>query len=108
MPILVDTALILDEQSDGIGAHEVPRFLGMHKVKIAAVSAERIVVPYSLWMFQRPLDFWRLLKGEERVRADRLLEDIGARDLFDIKQQVRLKRENNRLYLDQGRMSRPC
>jgi len=103
LPVLVDTARILDEHSDGIGADEVPRFLGMHKVKIAGVPAERIVVPYSLWMFQRPLDFWRSLAGEERVRARRLLEDIGAGDLFDIKQQVRLKRENNRLFLDRAR-----
>jgi hypothetical protein len=74
----------------------------MHKVKIAGVRAERIVIPYSLWMFQRPLDFWRSLEEEERVRADRLLEDMGAGDLFDIKQQLRLKRENNRLFLGRG------
>lgn len=102
LPILVDTARILDDHSDGIGADEVPRFLGMHKVKIAGVPAQRMVIPYSLWMFQRPLDFWRSLEGEQRVRAKRLLEDIGAGDLFDIKQRVRLKRENNRLYLEPG------
>jgi hypothetical protein len=27
---------------------------------------------------------------------------MGAGDLFDIKQQIRLKRENNKLYLDPG------
>lgn len=102
LPVLVDTARILGEHSNGIGEDEVPRFLGMHKVKIAGVPAERIVVPYSLWMFQRPLDFWHTLEGVERVRAKCLLDDIGAGGLFDIKQQVRLKRENNRLYLDRG------
>ncbi len=105
LPVLVDTARILDEHSDGIGAQEVPRFLGMHKVKIAGVTAERIVVPYSLWMFQRPLDFWRSLEGEERVRANGLLEEIGAGGVFDIKQQVRLKRENNRLFLGRAQES---
>jgi len=100
LPVLVDTARILDEHSDGIGAGEVPRFLGMHKVKIAGVPAKRIVVPYSLWMFQRPLDFWHSLEGEERLQSSQLLEKIGAGNLFDIKQQVRLKRENNRLSLD--------
>jgi hypothetical protein len=100
LPVLVDTARILDEHSDGIGADEVPRFLGTHKIKIAGVPVQRIVIPYSLWIFQRPLDFWRSLQGEERVRADGLLVDIGAGDLFDIKQQVRLKREHNRLFLD--------
>jgi len=98
LPVLVDTASILDERSDGIGTDEVPRFLGMHEVKIAGVSVQRIVIPYSLWIFH----FWRSLEGEERVRATRLLEDMGAGDLFDIKQQVRLRRENNRLYLDPG------
>ena len=68
-----------------------------------AAWVERIVIPYSLWIFQRPLNFWRSLEGEERVRATNLLEDIGAGDLFDIKQQIRLKRENNKLYLDPGR-----
>ncbi len=102
LPVLVDTARILDDHSAGIGADEVPRFLGMHKVKIAGVPAQRMVIPYSIWMFQRPLDFWRSLEGEQRVRAKRLLEDIGAGDLFEIKQRVRLKRENNRLYLEPG------
>ena len=100
--MLVDTARILDEHSDGIGTEEVPRFLGMHEVKIAGVPVQRIVIPYSLWIFQRPLNFWRSLEGEERVRATGLLEDMGAGDLFDIKQQLRLKRENNRLFLDRG------
>jgi len=100
LPVLADTARILEERSEDIGAQEVPRFLGMHQVKIAGVPAERIVVPYSLWMFQRPLDFWHSLKGEDRQQAGRLLQDMGAADAFDIKQQVRLKRENNRLYLD--------
>ena len=102
LPVLADTARILDEHSDGIGAAEVPRFLGMHKVRIAGVPAHRIVVPYSLWMFQRSLDFWRSLEAEERLQTDRMLEEIGAGALFDIQQQVRLKRENNRLYLDRG------
>jgi hypothetical protein len=102
LPVLVDTARILDERSDGIGTDEVPRFLGMHEVKIAGVPVQRIVIPYSLWIFQRPLNFWRSLGGEERVRATRLLEDMGAGDLFDIRQQVRLKRENNKLYFDPG------
>jgi len=99
LPVLVDTARVLDEQADGIGTEEVPRFLGMHRVKVAGVSAERIVIPYSLWMLQRPLDFLRSLKGEERLQAGRLLEAIGAGSLFDLQQQVRLKREKNRLYL---------
>lgn len=38
------------------------------------------------------------------VDTARILDEhsdgIGAGDLFEIKQQVRLKRENNRLYLD--------
>ncbi len=62
--VLVDTARILDERADGIGTDEVPRFLGMHEVKIAGVPVQRIVIPYSLWIFQRPLNFWRSL--EER------------------------------------------
>jgi glutathione S-transferase len=105
LPVLVDTARILDEHAEGIGTEEVPRFLGMHEVKIAGVPVQRIVIPYSLWIFQRPLNFWRSLEGEERVRATRLLEDMGAGDLFDIKHQNRLKRENNKLYFDPGRVS---
>jgi glutathione S-transferase len=100
LPVLVDTARVLDEYSDGIGSDEVPRFLGTHQVKIAGVPEDRIVVPYSLWMFQRPLDFWRSLQGEDKLQADTMLQDIGAGDLFDLQQQIRLKRENNRLYLD--------
>ena len=99
LPVLVDTARVLDDQAAGIGKEEVPRFLGTHQVKVAGVPAERIVIPYSLWMFQRPLDFLRSLKGEERIQADRLLELIGAGSLFDLQQKVHLKRENNRLYL---------
>jgi glutathione S-transferase len=102
LPVLADTARVLEEYSAGIGSDEVPRVLGTHQVKIAGVPEERIVVPYSLWMFQRPLDFWRSLQGEDRLQADQMLQNIGAGDLFDLKQQIRIKRENNRLYLDPG------
>ncbi len=99
LPVLADTARCLQSWADKETAAEVPRRIGMHEVNINGVREQRLVLPYALWMFQRPLDYWRSLEGEARRAADQLLTGIGALDYFRQAADIRLERVNNRYYL---------
>lgn len=57
---------------------EIPRAIGMAPYRIEGVDGERFASPYSLWMLQRPLNFYRALDGADRVAADTLLNMVGG------------------------------
>lgn len=63
-PVLADTAARL---AAWLEAHpeaaRVPRKIGTHTFRIGEVEGERGVLPFSLWMAQRPLDYYRGLAG---------------------------------------------
>ena len=62
LPVLQDTDRLLDQwRADNPDTQEVERMIGMHEFTVEGVSAERAVIPYSLWMFQRPASFLSLI-----------------------------------------------
>ncbi len=76
LPVLQDTDRLLDLwRKDNPDATEIDRFIGMHKFTVEGVEAERVVLPYCLWMFQRPVDFYHSLSDTAAV--DELLEKSG-------------------------------
>lgn len=98
VPALLDTAARLAEWGRGQPAGaEVPRKIGEHQVKINGVDAERAVIPYSLWMWQRAVDAYAALSEADRRRADAVLPDGGESLRVPLAQRV--GRENNRLVL---------
>jgi glutathione S-transferase len=93
LPVLVDTARVLN---DWLREHEgepIPRALGKHRYALDGQSGERIVRPYSLWMLQRVQRARQALQGEDRERADAWLGSIGARSLIDFPPMPPLARE---------------
>ncbi len=113
LPVLEDTATRLqkwtaDKAAESEGSEnsdvKVPRRIGTHKVNINGVEENRVVLPHSLWMWQRPLDYWCSLTGEKRVAADRLLDRIDATKYFTDHKPVRVKRSNNRYFLGEARV----
>ncbi|RED16250.1 glutathione S-transferase [Parasphingopyxis lamellibrachiae] len=56
----------------------VPRAVGMAPYTIEGVANERFASPFSLWMLQRPLEFYRALDGADKAAVDALLEAVGG------------------------------
>jgi len=57
---------------------EIPRAIGMAPYRVEDVGSERFASPFSLWMLQRSLDFYRSLDGTDKVAADALLDSVGG------------------------------
>lgn len=97
-PVLADTAARLAEWLDAHPeAARVPRKIGTHAFRIGEVEGERGVLPFSLWMAQRPLDYHRALTGDDRAAADRLLARAGGERAMAMPLPRRLARRDNRL-----------
>jgi glutathione S-transferase len=76
LPVLLDTDIRLTVwRKDHLEAKEVPRFIGMHKFTVEKVEAERVVLPFALWMFRRPVDFYQSIDDSSGV--DEMLMAIG-------------------------------
>jgi len=63
LPVLIDTDKHLAQwRIDNPEKEEIKRFIGRHDFTVEGVKAQRIIIPYSLWMFQRPIDFYQSLE----------------------------------------------
>ena len=76
---------------------DVPRAVGMAPYEIEGVVGQRFASTFSLWMLQRPLDFYRGLEGKARSVAKALLDSVDGGDFqnFDLARRVRF--ENHRI-----------
>lgn len=63
---------------------EIPRAIGMAPYRIEGVDGERFASPFSLWMLQRPLDFYRELGGADKAVVDPLLDRVGGSAFRDL------------------------
>ena len=72
----------------------IDRFIGTHEFTLEGVTAKRVVVPYSLWMYQRVLDFYHSL-DEDKTQVKDLLDRIGIHDELEKGTENRVMRENN-------------
>ncbi len=66
LPVFVDTVARLAEfRQQGVGgaagSGRIPRALGWHDFTVGGAKGRRLVYPYTVWMFQRPLDFYASL-----------------------------------------------
>ena len=81
--VLVDTARRLHEWALANPDRErVSRVIGKHRYAVEGVEEERMITPFSLWMFQRPLDVFPSLEGDEKATAEAFLEGLGGRNCF--------------------------
>lgn len=101
-PVLLDTlkktAAWLNENPE----EEIPRAIGRHDFTLlrdtdSEVTSQRSIRPFSQWMFQRAIDFYRSQDGANRDACDQLLAAIGAPGALDIQIERRVERENFRL-----------
>ena len=78
IPYLQSTANMLHDWAKANDAEEIPRAIGMSEFTIEGVSGQRIAIPFSLWMLQRPLDHYH----EHKNICDEMLNLISGTDGF--------------------------
>ena len=78
-------------------AEHFPRFIGRQPFHIGGVASTRRATPYTQWMWQRPLDAYRQMTGEQRLRADAFLSRAGGADFMAERPGVRVARVDNRV-----------
>ncbi|NVD29191.1 glutathione S-transferase [Parasphingorhabdus flavimaris] len=100
MPFLQTTADMLASWSEANPETELPRAVGMAEFTIEGVSGQRIAAPFSLWMLQRALDYYRGLEGGDKSAADEFLSTVnGASTFRNFTMERPLRFENFRLSL---------
>lgn len=103
IPTLHDTMVAVGEWArDNPQQTELPRGIGMHSFTLEAglpneVTAERAILPFQQWMWQRPLDAFNALDAAAQSEVNNLLAQAGGADAFVPQPQVRLARENFQL-----------
>ncbi len=94
LPVLLDTDQRLSEwRKLNPERKDVERFIGMHTFEVGGVEAERAVLPFSLWMFRRPVDFYSSLESTEEV--DQLMSDSGFGQSLQNGLENKLEKEKN-------------
>lgn len=97
LPVLLDTDTRLADWKKANPDTTIPRHIGKHTFTIENVDAERMIFPYSLWMFQRPRDYYQSLSFDQREHADALLQMLGFGDALNRQGKTQLIRQNNKL-----------
>lgn len=97
IPVLLDTAEKLDKWHQQHSGEDIPRSIGTHQFTVEGVSEERALIPYSVWMWQRPLDYYQGLSTEEKQAIDPWLEELGLKQALNTTIKSRVKRVNNKL-----------
>lgn len=94
LPVLLDTDSKLDQwRKDNADKSEIDRFIGMHNFEVEGVAGERLILPYALWMFQRPVDYYHEL--EEKIEVDTFLQEAGFGSALQRGLKNRLARPGN-------------
>jgi len=95
IPYLQSTANMLGDWAPQNEGAEIPRAIGMTPFTVEGVEGNRVVVPFGLWMFQRPLDYYKELTIEDRDHCDTLLQNIvGGEGFINFATGPRLAYEN--------------
>ena len=100
MPHLETVAKMLGAWGAANDGVEPPRAIGMADFAIGDTHGQRLAFPYSLWMLQRVLDFYRSTSGADRDACDALLSEIGGDALGTMQLPVRLDFSHYKLTIE--------
>ncbi|GAB1261133.1 glutathione S-transferase [Aurantivibrio plasticivorans] len=102
LPVLLNTIDAVAKWADeNPGNQKIPRGIGMHDFCVEGVTAERYIAPANLWMWQRPVDFYKTLQPQDQEKVAELFagypEAIAA---LETPIKPRIVRENFRFILE--------
>lgn len=96
-PVLNDTNRLLTEwRKVNPDKQEVERFIGMHDFTVEGVTGQRVVLPYALWMLQRPINFYR--SQADSTELDQFLSSVGLSEFTKIVLNNQLIRKDNKIF----------
>ena len=95
LPVIRDTNKQLEVWRTSNPKASIPRYIGEHSFKIEGVNAMRKIFPYTLWMWQRPLDYYQSLSIEDKQSIDKVVNDLGFKKALNTPMHNRLERNNN-------------
>ncbi|MBL4910566.1 MAG: hypothetical protein JKX78_11210 [Alteromonadaceae bacterium] len=78
---------------------EIPRRLGMHEFTLQGIAEQRMVLPYSQWMMQRPLDFYQSLSTEDKKKIESFLNEINGSQAMNFIIKTKVSRINNKFMM---------
>ena len=78
---------------------EIPRRLGTRLFSIGGVEEQRVILPYTQWMMQRPLDYFQSLGSKERRELEPFLKDVNGLYAMRFNLETRISRNNNRFVI---------
>lgn len=97
VPVLLETARQLQQWvAANPDTNEIPRAIGSLRYRLGDMQEERLSLPFNLWMWQRPHDFFAGLDDQDRAAVAELFsaEQITA---LTAPLPVRVQRQHNRL-----------
>ena len=97
LPVLLDTDRRLAQWRKLNPDKGIPRSIGKHTFSLGDITGERVVLPYSLWMFQRSADYYQSLTNGEQAGLRAFISDLGLLDALRDGLENNLVRVNNRL-----------
>ena len=97
LPVLLDTDNKLSEWREQNPDMTIPRSIGTHEFSIEGVTEKRMIIPYVLWMFKRPVDFFNSLVPDDRKEAIELMRLAGFDEALQMGLRNRLIRRDNTL-----------
>lgn len=97
LPVLLDTDKKLTQWRKLNSDTEIPRSIGKHPFKIEGVTDERNILPYALWMFKRPIDYYQSLQSQERAQVQEIMTSLGFISVLENGLSNELVRVNNKL-----------
>jgi len=107
VPLILDTVRDFERWADTRPAEleTPPRAVGLHATALRGARFGRYTSAYTLWMLQRPLDAFRVLRPAERGRVDAALEGSGLADWLHYAPRHRLGKRRFQLVFE-GRAAR--
>ena len=98
-PVLLDTDQQLSKwRIENPDASEIERYIGKHSFTVEGVKGERVILPYCLWMYRRPVECYQSLTDNESVNE--LMSMTGMKDSLDKGLLNYLVRADNKLQFD--------
>ena len=95
LPVLLDTDRQLTAwRKNNPGTEEVARYIGTHKFTIEGVEGNRVIMPYSLWMYRRSIDYYQSIEPNKELMA--FLDKLGLKDALSKGLENQLKRIDNK------------
>lgn len=99
VPVLMETATILHSWNTRNNYQDLPRRMDNHQFSLQGIKSTRAVYPYSLWMWQKPYQYYQSLNDIVKFRINPWLDEIGLLTALNTPLNTKLKKINSHLLI---------